>query len=190
MTTLLTLEQSDAALAERAQAGDREAFAVLVRRHTGPLLGHARALLGPGPEAEDLVQEALLRAWRGLDRHLPGRSFAAWVHTILHRAGVDWLRARRPHAALEEDDAPVDDPGPPLRLEEVAGLPAALAALTPRQREVLHCRYGLGLDAAGTAARLETSPGNVRVALHRALAALRRQLGASGPSDQPQRQTP
>lgn len=171
----LVLELDDAQLVARARAGERGAFEALVRRHTGPLLGHARALLGSAPEAEDLVQEALLRAWRALPREPrdPG-AFAAWAHTILHRAGLDLLRARRPHAALDEEPEGEPAPAPPFERRE--GLDEALAELPPRQRAALHCCYALGLDAAGAAARLDTTPGNVRVLLHRALTALRRRL--------------
>lgn len=176
MAVLVLDELPDALLVSRSRAGDAESFAGLVRRHTPALLGHARAVLGAGSEAEDLVQEAFLRAWRALPREERVRSFAAWVHAILHRACLDVLRARRDLRSLEEsgEELPGEEPLPPL--DRPDGLDAAIAALPARQRAVLHCRYALGLDAAETAERLETTPGNVRVALHRALSALRRRF--------------
>ncbi len=163
-------------LVVRARLGDATAFAALVRRHTGPLLGYARSLVGTQAEAEDRVQEAFLKAWRGLERHDPSRSFGGWLHRIVHNACIDGLRARRAWEPLDEVEPPAPTRDAPLELDDVSAIDAAVAELHPRQRAALHARFALGLDAAEIAARLDTTPGNVRVVLHRAVAALRKTL--------------
>ncbi|MCO5166133.1 MAG: sigma-70 family RNA polymerase sigma factor [Planctomycetes bacterium] len=165
---------TDEALAARAARGDAAAFEALVRRHAGPLLAYCRRLLGDPIEAEDRVQDALIRAYRALDRFDASRRFAPWLFRIAHNGCVDALRARRAWAPLDEEAAPA--PAAPLAPEQSPAIAQAVADLPARHRAVLHLKYTLGLDAAEIAARLDTTPGNVRVVLHRAIKLLRERL--------------
>ncbi len=166
---------SDEALAVRAAAGDHAAFEALVRRHAGPLLAFCRRLLGDATEAEDKVQEAFLRAYRGLDRFDPSRRFSSWLYRIAQNACVDALRARREWAPIEEVDPPGGE-AQPLGPEASPHVARAVGDLPARQRAVLHLKYALGLDAVEIAERLDMTPGNVRVVLHRAVKLLRERL--------------
>lgn len=172
---VLEAEVTDEALAVRAAAGDHAAFEQLVRRHAGPLLAFCRRLLGDAAEAEDKVQEAFLRAYRGLDRFDPARRFSSWLYRIAQNACVDALRARREWAPLDEAE-PAASHAPPLPAEASPRVAQAVGDLPARQRAVLHLKYALGLDAVEIAERLDMTPGNVRVVLHRAIKLLRERL--------------
>ncbi|RMG12322.1 MAG: sigma-70 family RNA polymerase sigma factor [Planctomycetota bacterium] len=161
-------------LARRAARGDAKAFDELVERHTPALYALCRRMLGDATEAEDRVQEAFLRAFRNLQRFDPSRPFLPWLTRIAHNACVDSLRARRSWHPWPEQG--VAAPSEPLRLDAADALAPALETLSARQRAVLHCKYVLGMTAPDIARQLDTTPGNVRVCLHRAIAALRRRL--------------
>lgn len=167
-------EVADEALAARAARGDHAAFEALVGRHAGPLLGFCRRLLGDATEAEDKVQEAFMRAFRHLDRFDPSRRFGSWLYRIAQNACVDALRARREWAPIEEVDPPGD--AAPLTADASPVLTRAVSDLPARQRAVVHLKYTLGLDALEIAERLDMTPGNVRVVLHRAIKTLREAL--------------
>ena len=170
----------------------------------GDLLAHCYRMLGSVEEAEDLVQETLLRAWRAADRYDPHRaSLRTWLHRIATNACLTALegRARRP---LPSGLGPAGDPAAPLvasldvpwlqpfpdaRLgdpadaaQQRAGLRlawvAALQVLPPRQRAALVLREVLQLPAAEVALALDTTVASVNSSLQRARATLR----AAGPA--------
>jgi RNA polymerase sigma-70 factor, ECF subfamily len=177
-------------------------------RFRGELLAHCYRMLGSLDEAEDLVQETLLRAWRAADRFDPARaSLRTWLHRIATNACLTALegRARRPlpsglgpagddpgadlTPSLEIPwlqpfpDARLGDLGDPAELaEQRAGLRlafvAALQLLPARQRAALILREVLQLPAAEVAAVLDTSVASVNSSLQRARATLR----AAGPA--------
>src|SRR5256885_15456595 len=103
---------TDELLVAAALAGDRQAFAALVDRHRSRAHGVARRLLGDAAEAEDVVQEAVLRAYLGLEElREPGR-FGAWLCGITLNLARMRLRGRRPVAPLDDvAAAPVEDGG-------------------------------------------------------------------------------
>lgn len=172
---VLEAHVTDEALAVRAAAGDHAAFEALVRRHAGSLVAFCRRLLGDPVEAEDKVQEAFLKAYRGLDRFDPSRRFSSWLYRIAQNACVDALRARRDWAPIDEVDPPGADAAP-LVADTSPRIAQAVSALPARQRAVLHLKYALDLDAVEIAERLDMTPGNVRVVLHRAIKLLREKL--------------
>src|SRR3954452_15977418 len=90
---------------------DEPAFAALVERHRGELQVHCYRMLGSLEDAEDLVQEALLRAWRRRDRFgADGRfSFRAWLYRIATNSCLDVLRARS-RRVMPPDVVPAADP--------------------------------------------------------------------------------
>jgi RNA polymerase sigma-70 factor, ECF subfamily len=171
----------------------------------GDLLAHCYRMLGSFDEAEDLVQETLLRAWRAADRYDPQRaSLRTWLHRIATNACLNALegRARRP---LPSGLGPAgDDPQAPLvpsldipwlqpfpdgRLGDPAdvaqqraglrlALVAALQLLPARQRAALILREVLQLPAADVAQALDSSVASVNSSLQRARATLR----AAGPA--------
>jgi RNA polymerase sigma-70 factor (ECF subfamily) len=191
---------TDAILA-RAQAGDGEAFRELVGPYRGELLAHCYRTLGSFHDAEDVLQEALLAAWRGIGQ-FDGRSLRAWLYRITTNRCLNYLRgeSRRPrpaglpgHNAGRTGRARSDDPWwlepiPDLLLDEVTPGPearydsresialsfvAGLQHLPPQQRAALVLRDVLGFPAAEAAEILDTTAAAVNSALIRARAGLR-----------------
>jgi RNA polymerase sigma-70 factor, ECF subfamily len=110
---------SEQALLEAAQRGDEAAFRRLVESHRGELHAHCYRMLGALHDAEDALQDALVRAWRGLPRFEGRSSLRSWLYRIATNACLD-LIARRPKRVLPHDYSPPADPsgGPGLPLTE------------------------------------------------------------------------
>ena len=144
---------------ERARAGDEDAYRRLVDPHRRELHAHCYRMLGSVHDAEDALQDALLRAWRGLARFEGRSSLRAWLYRIATNACLD-LAARRPARVLPQDYGPPGDPheGPTEPLVEFAWLEPypderlALAdgATTPegryQQREALELAFVAALQ--------------------------------------------
>jgi RNA polymerase sigma-70 factor (ECF subfamily) len=180
----------DAEAIARSLDGDLDAYAVLVARYT--VSAHRTAyLLGAGDEADDVVQEALVKAFRQLSRFRIGESFAPWLLRIVANETKNLNRSRRRRAALA------------LRLSALEGAPAAVAggtgpvgealakerrgvllklvdALPDKERLAVVCRYFLELSEAETAQVLGWPVGSVKSRTFRALNRLRRQAGGPG----------
>ena len=102
-------ELEDDALLVLYANGDRDAARLLTARLAPRLLGHAQRLLGDRAEAEDVVQEAMLRLWRIAPDWRPGEAkFSTWLHKVALNLCYDRLRKRKPKA-LEDAPEPVDD---------------------------------------------------------------------------------
>lgn len=173
---------SDDELMARASAGDQRAFAELYERHRGAVFTFLLHLTGARPAAEDLLQEAFLRAWRGRAEYRASAAFRAWLFTIARRLAVD--RFRREGLAWEENPAALGAAAsvdaPDRRAEardELARLQRALDQLPPARREVILLSRLAGLDAAEIARITGSTAAAVRVQLHRALQRLRTALG-------------
>jgi RNA polymerase sigma-70 factor (ECF subfamily) len=94
---------------ERARAGDEAAFGALVEPYRGELHAHAYRMLGSVHDAEDALQDTLLRAWRGLSRFEARSSLRSWLYTIATNTCLDQI-ARRPKRVLPIDYGPATDP--------------------------------------------------------------------------------
>ena len=171
-------------------------FDRMLERHRRELHVHCYRMLGSFSDAEDLVQETFLRAWRHRDQHQPGTNLRAWLYRIATNACTDVIRSRRrqapaggnpseipwlqpyPDALLDQLPDPDAGPEPAAVARETIELAfiAAIQALPPRQRAVLVLCAGLGWTAAEAAATLETTPAAVNSALQRARAVLRDRL--------------
>jgi len=140
------------------------------------------ALLGGGEEAADIVQEAFVKAFRGLPGFRPGAPFRPWLLRIVANETHNAQRSarRRAGAYLRLASSPAEsDPSPELAAvaaERRAGLLAAVRELPERDRLVITCRYFLELDEAETAAVLGWPRGSVKSRLSRALQRLRLRL--------------
>jgi RNA polymerase sigma-70 factor (TIGR02960 family) len=184
-----------------AQAGDGDAFRELIDPYRRELQAHCYRILGSAQDAEDVLQEALLAAWRSIGR-FDGRSPRAWLYRIATNRCLNYLRgeSRRPQPAdppgrgaagtgagqgrsaepwwLEPYPDDLDDlaPGPEARYdarESIAlSFVAGLQHLPPQQRAVLVLRDVLGFPASETAGILGTTQTAVNSALIRARAAL------------------
>jgi len=191
----------------RARAGDEEAFRELVNPYRAELQLHCYRILGSVEDAEDLLQETLLAAWRGLERFDGRSSLRTWLYRIATNRCLNALRDKRRRPPRVEPiadppeptrhsepiwlepypDALIDmvadtSPGPEARheLKEAVSLAfvTALQHLPPRQRAVLVLRDVLGFRAKEVAEMLETSEAAVKGALQRARAALKSRLPA------------
>jgi RNA polymerase sigma-70 factor, ECF subfamily len=160
----------------RAGLGDEPAFRVLARRHLAPSLGLAVRITGNRSDAEEVVQEALLRVWVNAPRWTPSAAFRTWLYRVVVNLCLD-RRRRVPMAPLEEaGDPPDPEPDAAARIEsaETARMVAdAVQALPERQRMALVLTYYQGLSNAETAAVLETTVSSVEALLVRAKRALR-----------------
>ena len=169
----------------RAQAGDLDAYEALVARYTA--VAHRTAvLMGAGEEAEDIVQEAFVKAFHRL-RHLrDGAPFRPWLLAIVTNETRNLHRSRRRRAALLLRAAARQAPeatGPDLpadaavATERRTALLDAVRGLSVKDREVVVCRYLLDLSEAETAQALGWPLGTVKSRTNRALARLRTRLG-------------
>jgi RNA polymerase sigma-70 factor (ECF subfamily) len=192
----------------RARAGDDEAFRELTDPHRRELQVHCYRILGSMQDAEDLVQETLLAAWRGLDAFEGRASLRAWLYRIATNRCLNALRARsrRPREVQAMADSPTPtrrtepiwlEPYPDVLLEDIpdrSSGPAAryearesielafivaLQGLPPRQRAALVLRDVLGFRITEVAEMLDTGEASVKGALQRARAALRARLPAA-----------
>jgi RNA polymerase sigma-70 factor (TIGR02960 family) len=189
----------------RARAGDEEAFRELTEPHRRELQVHCYRILGSVQDAEDVVQETLLAAWRGLEAFEGRSSVRAWLYRIATNRSLNALRARsrRPEDSRAVDDSPPPthriepvwlepypdamlgdlpdhSPGPEARYEaresiELAFI-VALQHLPPRQRAALVLRDVLGFRTAEVADMLDTTEVAVKAALQRARTTLRERL--------------
>jgi RNA polymerase sigma factor (sigma-70 family) len=175
-------DDEDAALVARARAGDRDAFGVLVTRHQRAALRTAFAIGGSESEAEDVTQEAFVKAFRSLRRFEDGRPLRPWLMQIVANEARNRRRSRSRRERLAVRAASVG--GRPsgsaedLALGEVTAgeVRAALARLDDRDRTVIALRYFAGLSEAETAGALEVPPGTVKSRLSRALDRLSAEL--------------
>ena len=185
----------------RAQAGDGEAFRELVEPYRGELQAHCYRILGSVADAEDVLQEAMLAAWRSIGR-FDGRSLRPWLYRIATNRCLNYLRgeSRRPQSVglpdpgagrtlpVRSDEPWWLEPYPDVLLGDIAPGPearydaresialsfvAGLQHLPPQQRAVLVLRDVLGFPAAEAAGILGTTPAAVNSALIRARAGLR-----------------
>lgn len=146
----------DEELVRRVGQGDPAAIQAMVARKLPRMLTLAQRMLGDAAEAEDVAQEAMLRAWRQAPRWTPGQAkFDTWLHRVGLNLCYDRLRRRREIATDTPPDRPDEGPAPDrglLAMETGARVEAALAKLPERQREaIVLCHYQeLGnIEAAG-----------------------------------------
>jgi RNA polymerase sigma-70 factor, ECF subfamily len=171
-----------AQLLEAACTGNEEAFRRLVEPYRSPLQAHCYRMLGSLHDAEDAVQEALLRAWRGLCAFDGRSALYTWLFRITTNTCLDTI-ARRPKRWSAESDRLELDQHEPLGLEGGFAAPearyeqrealelafaATLQQLPPRQRAVLILRDALSLSAKEVSELLGTTVASVNSALQRA----------------------
>jgi RNA polymerase sigma factor (sigma-70 family) len=175
----------DAEAVARARTGDLDAYEALVTRYTA--LAHRTAvLLGAGDDAEDVVQEAFVKAFHKLGHFRGDSPFRPWLLAIVANETRNLHRLRRRRAGLVLRAASREDPseaGPDLPADAAVAsdrrekLLAAVRELGTRDRDVLICRFFLDLSEAETAQALGWALGTVKSRQSRALARLRQRLG-------------
>ncbi len=168
------MDGDDAAVVEKARAGDEQAFKALVERHSRAVFRLAFRMTGNEPDAEDVVQEAFLKAYRRLDQFDFRAQFGSWLHRIVANCAYDLLRsrARRDEQSLdvEGDDehagpattlvAPEPAPDRVVFSAEVrARVTAAMARLSAMERSAFVLRHheGMSIEEIGGTLGLDTS---------------------------------
>lgn len=168
----------EAAAIARTMAGDAEAFDELVDRYSSRIFAHLFRLVRSREEAEDLTQEAFLRAYRHLDQLDTSRSFRNWLYKIATNLGLNALRSRQRRGfpvPLDENVASVQEEGQPqVERDEVAERVGAAVDRLPAQAQTLiHLHYHEGMTIREAAEILDMREGAAKVALCRARKRLR-----------------
>lgn len=177
-----TAEHSDpdAELVRAAAAGEVRAFEALYRRHVGRVHGAIKRLVGVEARAEELAQEAFVRAWQKLGGFRHESAFGSWLYRLAVNTALMDLRSRAGAENLE-DGMPDEDLLPAAdahgRHELGMDLQRAVDRLPPRARAVLVLHDVEGWRHEDIAAELGMAVGTSKAQLHRARGLLRRMLG-------------
>jgi RNA polymerase sigma-70 factor (ECF subfamily) len=169
---------ADATAIERAAAGDHAAFGSLVEQYQEVAFRAAYLIVRDAQTAEDVTQEAFIRAYRALGGFRTGEPFRPWLLRIVTNAAINELRSRqRRHGLLDRFAATAPRAaGPPdisLGDEHATMLARAINELPLDDRVVLHLRYFLDLPEREIAGAIGKPPGTVKSRLHRASQRLR-----------------
>lgn len=181
-TTAQVAAEADAQLARLAAQGDTRAFESIYRRHSGRIHGViVRLVGGRGVRAEDLTQEAFVRAWQALPKFRHESALSTWLHRLAVTTALMELRSRRNGPRFDEDEDAIDE----LGIADSAGngtalsmdLERAVATLPPRARAVLVLHDVEGWKHEEIAQELGMAVGSSKAQLHRARQLLRGRLG-------------
>ncbi|HEY9454563.1 MAG TPA: RNA polymerase sigma factor [Bradyrhizobium sp.] len=174
------MDESDEALMARIAKGDARAYRVLAGRHLPAMLGLARRILGNAADAEDVVQEAMLRVWTHAPRWQPLAAFRTWLTRVVVNLCLDRKR-RAPWVALEAAGEIVDPARGAAEQAEADErerlVSAAIGELPSRQRSAIVLTYSEGMSNAQVAEILDTTVSAVETLLVRGKQNLRRALG-------------
>ncbi len=184
----------DEQLLVEAGKGRKPAFKELFQKYSSPLLGFIYRLTGGGNEAEELLQETMLRIWTRAPLFDPGKGKArAWMYRIAGRLVINWMEAKKAKGRnfevkvpeIMEDLAPSGCPGPDetvIRFDEARSAKAALAKLPEDLRMAVTMRHLEGLGIEEIAEIMEIPEGTVKSRIFNGLKKLRDLLG-KGESD-------
>jgi RNA polymerase sigma-70 factor (ECF subfamily) len=184
------MDLSDQELVARVRDGDTGSFRWLVERYSRSVFKLAYRMIGTEHDAEDVVQETFLRAYRQLPRYEARSSFGTWIYRIAANYSLDLLRARerRHEIALtppngdgghSSHETPADDPQP----DQVAfagqlrrGFERAMKELSPQERTAFSLRHFEGCSIGQIADALEVSETAAKNSVFRAVQKLRRSM--------------
>jgi len=183
----MEVEAGDAV--ERARSGDSDAFRLLVEQHSHAIFRLAFRMTGNEQDAEDVVQETFLRAYRQLNKYEARSSFSTWLFRIASNYSLDLIRMRKRHedrrerATSEEHDIlnviPVDTPGPDRIVygtEVQQKVSAALDQLSAQERTAFVLRHFEGLSIEEIGESLGTGTNATKHSIFRAVQKLRKSL--------------
>jgi RNA polymerase sigma-70 factor (ECF subfamily) len=180
MPALANAETADLEAVDRVLAGDVRAFEDIVRRWQGPLVNMAWRYCRDRSRAEELAQEAFLRAWRGLASWRRESSFSTWLFALAANVYRNDLK-RFPTVMVPMEDV-AEPSGPAMQHDELAersrdeSVRRAVLALPPRYREPVVLYYFHEMDVGAAARTLRLPEGTVKARLSRARELLRRRF--------------
>jgi RNA polymerase sigma-70 factor (ECF subfamily) len=162
----------------RAQRGEPQAFRWLVERHQGRAFGLALRILRSGPDAEDAVQEAFVKAWQALPAFRGDASFSTWLHRIVARQSFDRLEQLKRRRVRETEldhagEVPATQAADSEATWRARRLEALMEKLSAQQRAVLTLYYLEDHSVEQVAATLAVPENTVKTHLSRARSALR-----------------
>src|ERR1051326_1866770 len=183
------MELSDRAFVAKARSGDGDAFRALVERHSRSLFRLAFRMTGNQQDAEDVVQESFLRAYRQLDKFDERASFGTWLYRIVTNCALDLVRARKrrseniaPPAEEGAEDPiamlPAHDPNPErttLSTEVRERVAQAMGDLSETERAAFVLRHYEGMRIEEVSRILDCQPGAAKHSVFRAVQKLRRE---------------
>lgn len=184
---------ADAALVALCLRGDDSAATALVQRYQRGVFTFVRRMVGRWEEAEDVTQEAFLKAFAAMDRFDPRRRFSSWMLKIAYNTAIDHLRRRRPAAfSLDAPPPGAEDAEPQwedvaanpaelsMRRESVAAVAEGVAQLPPAYRAAVMLRYVHQCSYNEMVEILEMPLGTVKTHIHRGRTQLAKWLSAHG----------
>ncbi len=173
-------EVAELQMIKRAQQGDRGAFGELVRRHRAGVINVVYRMCGDAHLAEDMAQEAFIRAWQKIASYQPKANFRSWLYRIATNATLDALRREKGMADIDELAISSPEAGPESFLSQSelnTQVTQAVLSLPPASRMVLVLREYEGLSYREIAETLDIPIGTVMSRLNFARNRLRQILG-------------
>ena len=178
------MEPTDLAFVTKARLGDADAFRALVERHSRPLFRLAFRMTGNQQDAEDVVQESFLRAWRHLARFDERASFSTWLFRIATNCSLDSMRSRQRRSRVSEIEEPVlalPSGSPTPEREAMSGevrerVAEAMDELSASERTAFVLRHFEGMRIEDVSRVLGCQPGAAKHSVFRAVRKLRRAL--------------
>lgn len=178
-------QMTDEELARLAGSGSHAGFEELVYRYSGRLFHFLRERTGSIEDAEDLVQETFVKAYRNIERYDPAWKFSTWLYTIGTRLAVSAYRSRRPEelrlTEVSDSVDPQDVQDQLIRQEDSENLWTLARELKPDRYRALWLRHVEGMTVKEIAAVMKKTQIHVRVLLHRARSQLAKQLAHTRP---------
>jgi RNA polymerase sigma-70 factor (ECF subfamily) len=172
----------DRVIAGRAAGGDPRAFEILVRRYSNLMRVYSRSILGSNDEADDVVQESFVIAWRRLESLRDPSAVKSWLMRIVSRRSIDRLRARHEHDDVVVHDPPAAETSSPSQVAENRSLAvaagAALAELPPAQRRCWLLKEVAGFSYRQIALDLDIPETTVRGLISRARSTMAQEMQA------------
>jgi RNA polymerase sigma-70 factor (ECF subfamily) len=183
------MEETDAAALARAKAGDKDGFRLLVERHSRSVFRLAYRLTGNEQDAEDVVQETFLRAYKQLRNFESRASFGTWLYRIAVNCSLDLVRSRkRRNELMTPEDSEMDDPIVALPSHDptpdrvaMSGevrdrVAEAMTELSASERTAFVLRHFEGMCIEDVSRVLGCQPGAAKHSVFRAVQKLRRAL--------------
>ncbi len=172
----------------KAQEGSRKAFDRLVRRYTGPIFRLVYDMTGNYEDAQDLTQDAFIKAFNHIEGYRGDAKFSTWLYRIAYNVAIDFLRRAQKTKydldhRLQRDADGSDSIGPGIHFDEKEHIQKALQQLTPSQRTAVVLKYYHGMRMKEIGDVLGCSESTARVHLFRALRNLRNELKDFEPGD-------